>query len=201
MSLLMLLVACVQEDELVASTMLTEASPHLMCGEAPTPLAVDEVAPDGRTPGEVVAPFVGTYEAPLVYRDDSATDLTFTLTLGTAAWVTWTPPAEDPAMTCPEEGMLLRFDATFQSADGVFDEAFSEDRAAAETDGASLYFGPYLPMASLGGSFTYPGADTLSLAINVGPDLFVGEAIAIVPPDGECGIAAFNTDLMTGCAP
>lgn len=199
--MLILLLACAEP-----TTFESKAADVAACADTSTSLLDDEPSPLGVSAAGIVAAVGGERTADFVYRDDTLTTLTasFTLVEETAAWVDSEPSPEGEAEECTDS-LEFTMAVTFVTADGAFDEAFDVDLAITAWDEEYLNLQIDLPVADHAGTFARDGMERLSIPTNLHPDTWSGEVIAV--DDGtdtedvttECGIGAWNAELMTDC--
>lgn len=202
----LLLVACSTDLPFVTDGSVVTEDTKTVAGD-PCTYAEEVVGADDDRLGftaSAVAEWIGVRAAELVYRDATTTPMVFQAAIeGDVLYQTSAPVEADTH--CPEPRLSIPLAMAFVTDDGVFDAAWVEGVRLESFDPAGpLYLGPYLSPEEVGGSFDHPGMTELSLAINLQPDSSAGEVVAVSEvgeevATGECGIAAWNMPLQTGC--
>lgn len=174
-----------------------------LCDEVRTPLAVDEVGPQGLTPNEMLGDLVGLYEAPFDYRDGTETLLSMELTLIGAERVEQVPrpttAQTSGTASCEGPTVALTLETELWMDDGAIGLEFLTEVHAQEAL-ADLSLFPYVDVDALAGTFLGTDMVQLSVVAHLQPGgLSSGELIEIRSDGSECGIGAWNQELMTGC--
>lgn len=184
---LLLLVACDQT--------MGDDGPY--CEATRSPLRLDEAAPNGVIPADLLAWAEMPVEETLTWADGGATPLHLQAThTGEAEWVDLEAVYPDGvnfdiAVVC-EDYLAIPVDLGFATDDGAFADTFAVELAVAEDDGRAE-FAVDLMAVGLAGAFDpadWPEGEYDELSMSLTGDL---------TPDGSAGTIAGNAVDDLGC--
>lgn len=116
--LLLILAACSNTEELMDEDMIT-----IDCGFERVTIAADDATTLGATPGDLLAPHLGSFTLPGTWGTGDTTEVSVTLAAGTGDVSLSQATGPDAAM-CPTS-VSFPLDLTLSTADGLLDEHLS----------------------------------------------------------------------------